>query len=60
MQAKTYGLPPHLLARCTKAEFHFNEEVLHAGFARERREQTRSGMLHRSGHGHHPNRLRRK
>ena len=35
-QAKTYGLPPHLLARCSWEEFRFNQEVLEAGLALER------------------------
>ena len=35
-QARTYGLPPHLLARCSWEEFRFNQEALEAGLAAER------------------------
>lgn len=42
-QAKTYGLPPHLLARCSPDEFRFNQEVLEAGLARERRSRRGAG-----------------
>ncbi len=36
LQAKIYGLPPHLLAECTWEELRFNQEVLEAGLASER------------------------
>ena len=42
-QAKTYGLPPHLLARCSWAEFRFNQEVLEAGLALERMSRREPG-----------------
>ncbi len=49
-QAKAYGLPPHLLARCTWEEFRFNQEALEAGLALERaggRKKGRSAGLER-------------
>ncbi len=42
-QAKTYGLPPHLLARCSWEEFRFNQEVLEAGLALERMSRREPG-----------------
>ena len=46
-QARTYGLPPHLLARCSPDEFRFNQEVLEAGLARERRSRREAGRKER-------------
>lgn len=43
MQAKIYGLPPHLLARCGWNEFCFNQEVLDAGAEFERRMGDKRG-----------------
>ena len=42
-QAKTYGLPPHLLARCSWEEFRFNQEALEAGLALERMSRREPG-----------------
>ena len=42
-QAKTYCLPPHLLARCSWEEFRFNQEVLEAGLALERMSRRETG-----------------
>ncbi len=42
-QARTYGLPPHLLARCSWEEFRFNQEALEAGLALERMSRREPG-----------------
>ncbi len=43
MQAKIYGLPPHLLARCSWSELCFNQSVLDAGAEFERRMSAKRG-----------------
>ncbi len=58
VQSKTYGLPPHLLARCTLDELRFNNEVLNAGAEMERRLQSKNAP--RGGGAHTPNRMRRR
>ncbi len=43
-QAKTYGLPPHLLAQSSLEEFWFNQEVLETGTEEERQAARRASV----------------
>ncbi|MDP6366901.1 MAG: hypothetical protein QF787_12255 [Nitrospinota bacterium] len=51
-QARIYGLPPHLLARCTFDEMKFNQEVLSAGLQAERRAEQKNAARRGPGGGH--------